>query len=136
VVALGYPCYFSLRRWIGTANLGGLWFDLVISLPVAAAFALADGDTLRLLGEWPRLLLLIAGLGALSALALALMIVAGKRLEMALFGLLSYVEPVLLVVVAILLGESIARDQWLTYGAIWLAIVVLVVEGLGALHRA
>ncbi|EXF44050.1 RarD protein [Pseudomonas sp. BAY1663] len=136
VVALGYPCYFSLRRWIGTANLGGLWFDLVISLPVAAAFALADGDTLRLLGERPRLLLLIAGLGALSALALALMIVAGKRLEMALFGLLSYVEPVLLVVVAILLGESIARDQWLTYGAIWLAIVVLVVEGLGALHRA
>ncbi|MGE4408180.1 EamA family transporter, partial [Pseudomonas sp.] len=136
VVALGYPCYFSLRRWIGTANLGGLWFDLVISLPVAAAFALADGDTLRLLGERPRLLLLIAGLGALSALALALMIVAGKRLEMALFGLLSYVEPVLLVVVAILLGESIARDQWLTYGAIWLAIVVLVVEGLGALRRA
>ena len=39
------------------------------------------------------------------------------------------------VVVALLLGESIAPDQWLTYGAIWAAIVVLVLEGLRALRR-
>ena len=64
-----------------------------------------------------------------------MMIIAGKRLEMALFGLLSYVEPVLLVAVAILLGERIAREQWLTYGAIWLAILVLVFEGVRALRK-
>ena len=135
VVALGYPGYFALRRWIGTANLGGLWLDLVISLPVAAAFALADGETLRQVAASPRLLVLIFGLGALSAVALALMIIAGKRLNLALFGLLSYVEPVLLVVVSLLLGESIAPQQWLTYGAIWLAIAVLVLEGLRALRK-
>lgn len=134
-VALGYPCYFALRRWIGTANLGGLWLDLAISLPVAAAFALADTDNLQQLVASPRLLLLIFGLGAISAVALALMIIAGKLLNLALFGLLSYVEPVLLVVVSLLLGESIAPEQWLTYGAIWLAIVVLIVEGLRALRR-
>ena len=134
-VALGYPLYFALRRWIGTANLGGLWLDLAISLPVAATFALADGDTLQAVVESPRMLALIIGLGALSAVALALMIIAGKRLNLALFGLLSYVEPVLLVVVALLLGESIAPDQWLTYGAIWAAILVLVLEGLKGLRR-
>lgn len=135
-VALGYPCYFALRRRMGTANLGGLWLDLVISLPVAALFAVSDRDTLQLLSASPRLLVLIAGLGALSALALALMIVAGKHLNLTLFGLLSYVEPVLLVVVALLLGESIAASQWLTYGAIWSAIAVLVLEGARALRRA
>jgi len=133
-VALGYPCYFVLRRKIGTANLGGLWLDLVISLPVAATFALGDSATLQQVIDGPRLQLLIFGLGALSALALALMIIA-TRLNLALFGLLSYVEPVLLVVVALLLGESIAPDQWLTYGAIWAAIAVLVVEGVRALRR-
>ena len=133
-VALGYPCYFILRRKIGTANLGGLWLDLVISLPVAATFALGDSATLQQVIDGPRLQLLIFGLGALSALALALMIIA-TRLNLALFGLLSYVEPVLLVVVALLLGESIAPDQWLTYGAIWAAIAVLVVEGVRALRR-
>lgn len=134
-VALGYPCYFALRRWIGTANLGGLWLDLAISFPVAALFVLGSGDTLNLLAGNSRLPLLIAGLGALSALALGLMINASKYLSLTLFGLLSYVEPVLLVVVALLLGESIAPDQWLTYGAIWAAIVVLVLEGLRALRR-
>ncbi|MDC6711206.1 hypothetical protein OEZ76_26705, partial [Leclercia adecarboxylata] len=69
------------------------------------------------------------------ALALALMIVASKHLDLALFGLLSYVEPVLLVVVSLLLGESIASDQWLTYAAIWAAIGLLVFEGLRALRR-
>ncbi|MBC8650370.1 EamA family transporter RarD [Pseudomonas sp. MTM4] len=133
-VALGYPCYFILRRRIGTANLGGLWLDLVISLPVAATFALGDSATLQQVIASSRLQLLIFGLGALSALALALMIIA-TRLNLALFGLLSYVEPVLLVVVALLLGESIAPDQWLTYGAIWMAIAVLVVEGVRALRR-
>ncbi|KRW68294.1 chemotaxis protein [Pseudomonas sp. TTU2014-105ASC] len=134
-VALGYPCYFVLRRWIGTASLGGLWVDLIISLPVAALFAFSDRETLQQLAASPALLLLIIGLGALSALALALMIVASKRLDLALFGLLSYVEPVLLVAVALLLGESIAPDQWLTYGAIWAAIGLLVFEGLRALRR-
>lgn len=135
-VALGYPGYFVLRRWSGTANLGGLWLDLVISLPVAAAFALGSGDTLSLLVDSPRLCLLIAGLGALSALALGLMINASKYLSLTLFGLLSYVEPVLLVVVALLLGESIAPDQWLTYATIWAAIGLLVVEGMAALRRS
>lgn len=133
-VALGYPCYFILRRRMNTASLGGLWLDLVISLPVAATLALGNSDTLQQVLASPRLQLLIFGLGALSALALALMIVA-TRLNLALFGLLSYVEPVLLVVVSLLLGESIAPKQWLTYGAIWLAILVLVFEGLRALRR-
>lgn len=134
-VALGYPCYFILRRRMNTASLGGLWLDLVISLPVAATFALADGTTLQHVIGSSRLQLLIFGLGALSALALALMIIA-TRLNLALFGLLSYVEPVLLVVVSLMLGESIAPEQWLTYGAIWLAILVLVFEGINALRRA
>ena len=133
-VALGYPCYFILRRRMNTASLGGLWLDLVISLPVAATLALGNSDNLQQVLASPRLQLLIFGLGAFSALALALMIVA-TRLNLALFGLLSYVEPVLLVVVSLLLGESIAPKQWLTYGAIWLAILVLVFEGLRALRR-
>src|SRR5690606_10323636 len=67
-VALGYPCYFILRRRMNTASLGGLWLDLVISLPVAATFALADGATLQHVIDSPRLQLLIFGLGAFSAL--------------------------------------------------------------------
>jgi chloramphenicol-sensitive protein RarD len=45
------------------------------------------------------------------------------------------VEPVLLVAVALLLGETIAQDQWLTYLPIWMAVVVLIIEGFKHLIR-
>ena len=64
-----------------------------------------------------------------SALALSCYYIASRMLQFGLFGLLAYLEPALLVGVALLLGEGIAPGQWLTYVPIWSAVVVLVAEG-------
>ena len=61
--------------------------------------------------------------------------IASRWLPLGLFGLLSYVEPALLVVVAWLLGESIAPQQVLTYGLIFAAVGVLICDGLWHLWR-
>ncbi len=46
-------------------------------------------------------------------------------LPMALFGILGYVEPVLIVAVAVLLlGESLSAQQLGTYGPIWVAVAL------------
>jgi chloramphenicol-sensitive protein RarD len=127
VVAIGYPVYFVLRRRLGTDNLGGLWFDMAFMLPVGLWF-IAQGDPLAI-RQTPALYGLIPLLGIISASALVSYILASRLLPFSLFGLLSYVEPVLLVGVALLLGETIAHDEWLTYLPIWLAVVVLVIEG-------
>jgi chloramphenicol-sensitive protein RarD len=42
---------------------------------------------------------------------------------------------VLLLGVAWMLGERIAPQQWLTYGPVWLAVVLLVIEGLLSLRQ-
>lgn len=136
LVAVGYPAYFVLRRLTGTDNLGGFWFDMLFLLPVAGWFAWAGGTGPALFVELPRLYPLVALLGAFSALALVTYIIASRLLTFTLFGLLGYVEPVLLVLVALLLGESIAPDQWFTYIAIWSAVGVLVFEGLRHLRRS
>lgn len=83
----------------------------------------------------PALYALIPLLGGISALALISYILASRMLAFSLFGLLSYVEPVLLVIVALLLGESISAGQWLTYLPIWLAVLVLMFEGFKHLVR-
>ncbi|RRV07366.1 EamA family transporter RarD [Pseudomonas sp. v388] len=127
VVALGYPMYFVLRRRLGTDNLGGLWFDMAFMLPVGLWF-IAQGDPLAI-QQTPALYGLIPLLGVISASALVSYIIASRLLPFSLFGLLSYVEPVLLVGVALLLGEIIGRDEWLTYLPIWLAVLVLMLEG-------
>ena len=127
VVALGYPCYFALRRVLRTNHLGGMWFDMVLSLPIGLWFIAAPLPEGAGALQHPVLGILV--LGVLSAVALAFMITANQRLKLGLFGLLSYVEPALLVVVSLLLGERIAQSQWLTYGSIWAAILLLACEG-------
>ncbi|MDU8429944.1 EamA family transporter RarD [Pseudomonas syringae pv. actinidifoliorum] len=127
LVAGGYPLYFVLRRKLKTDHLGGLWFDMLLMLPISLWF-ISNGQP-HAIQQAPLLYLLIPLLGVISASALVSYIVASRLLPFSLFGLLSYVEPILLVGVALLLGESIGRDEWLTYLPIWLAVVVLMIEG-------
>lgn len=132
VVCLGYPGYFWLRRVTDTNTLGATWIDMAFSLPVSLLFVLHSAATT----EWTAALpWLIAGLGTISAAALVLQALSAPRLNLSLFGLLIYVEPVLLVGVSLLLGESIPAAQWPTYIAIWLAVLALVAEGAVTLKR-
>ncbi|WP_341963749.1 EamA family transporter RarD [Pseudomonas sp. RC10] len=127
LVCGGYPIYFVLRRKLKTDNLGGLWWDMLLILPVAVLF-ICQGNP-GVVEEFPRFYVLIPILGAISASALVSYLLASRLLAFSVFGLLSYVEPVLLVGVALLLGESIGRDEWMTYLPIWLGVMVLMGEG-------
>ena len=62
-------------------------------------------------------------------MAMALYLLASKWLPLSLFGLLSYVEPVLLVAVSWILGETLGWASLLTYGPILLALLFLAVDG-------
>ena len=129
LVALGYPAYFVLRRHLGTNHLGGFWLDMLLLLPAALWFALRSPSSLETVAGHPLLQVLLPLAGILGALALVLYLAASWLLPMGLFGLLSYVEPVLLVVVALLLGEGLAPGQWPTYTLVFAAVVVLVLDG-------
>ncbi|UVM53019.1 MULTISPECIES: EamA family transporter RarD [unclassified Pseudomonas] len=135
LVVVGYPIYFILRKHLATDNLGGLWLDMTLMLPVALWFVLGGEQGFGVFDQHPWLSLLIPLLGVISASALVVYIIASRLLPFSLFGLLSYVEPVLLLGVALLLGESIKAGEWLTYIPIWLAVVVLVFEGFKHLMR-
>lgn len=130
VVALGYPVYFVLRRKLGSNNIGGLWFDMIFLLPAGVWFVYTGDVGITSLSDYPRLYALIPMLGVISAFALLFYMIASQTLSLSLFGLLGYVEPVLLVVVALLLGETIDGAQWLTYIPIWIAVLLLIVEGV------
>lgn len=129
LAGLGYPAYFVSRRQFRTDHHGDSWLEMHLLIPVAAWFVLAGQTTLGGTVEIPRLLALIPGLGLISAGAFTLYFFAMRTLNFSLFGLLGYVEPVLLVGVAFLLGERLGTRETLTYALIWLAVGLLVVEG-------
>ncbi|WP_324729018.1 EamA family transporter RarD [Pseudomonas chlororaphis] len=135
LVAIGYPVYFVLRKRLASDNLGGLWLDMALLLPIALWFVQGGEQGFAVVDQHPWLYLLIPLLGLISASALVAYIIASRLLPFSLFGLLSYVEPVLLLGVALLLGESIQAGEWLTYLPIWLAVLVLVYEGFKHLMR-
>ena len=130
LVALGYPLYFVLRRRLGTDHLAGHWLDMVLLVPAALWFVLRAPSSALLVPGHPALYALLPLLGLLSAVALALYMAASRMLPMGLFGLLTYVEPVLLVLVALWLGESIAPGQQPTYALVFAAVGVLVLDGV------
>lgn len=129
-VALAYPLYFFLRRQFKTDNLGGFWWDLFLILPVAFYLGFVYSDSKALLLNYSHLIWALLGLGFLSALGLGSYILASRYLPFVIFGLLSYLEPVLLAFASMMLGERVEADEWLTYIPIWLAVLLLVIEGV------
>lgn len=139
VVVIGYPTYFVLRRILKTNSFAGHWLDVVLMLPVCVWFAL--GDTSAGFTGWQALQgtatlhWMVPLLGILSAVALALYMTANRLLPLGLFGLLSYVEPILLVVAALLMGERVQTGQEPMYVLIGLGIALLALEGVLQMRR-
>ncbi|WP_028229470.1 EamA family transporter RarD [Paraburkholderia ferrariae] len=130
LVAFGYPPYFVLRRKIHADSLVTFAVEMILLTPVAVFEAWAGGS-FALLDARPLLAFaLLPGLGVLSTVALASYLKASRLLPMALFGILGYVEPVLLVIVSVtLLGEHLGARELATYAPIWLAVGLTAVHG-------
>lgn len=135
LVCLGYPVYFVLRRSMGTGHLGGMWWEFACMLPFAIVVTVREFADGTVLAANPSLWWSAPAISLFAAFALLLYLVASRLLSMSLFGLLSYVEPALLVVASLLMGERIAPGEWFTYGAIWAAVLMLVVGGAVELRR-
>ncbi len=134
-VALGYPAYFVLRRAMGMNHLGGMWWEFALMLPLAAVLIATFFADDAWTATNPSLWWSAPAISLLSGFAMLLYLVASRLLPMSLFGLLSYVEPAMLLVASLMIGERIASDEWFTYGAIWAAVLVLVLGGAAEVRR-
>lgn len=125
VTALGYPPYFMLRRWMRLDALSGFVLEMLMLAPLAIWLIVAYGPVGAFEGR-AMLWLLVPGMALIGTLAFAAMMASSRLLPLGLFGILSYVEPVLLFAVALLvLGEHFDAAQWLTYLPIWLAVLLV-----------
>jgi chloramphenicol-sensitive protein RarD len=134
VVAVGYPPYFMMRRRLNLDPLVSFAVEMMVLAPFALAMMLM-GDSLAVVAHRPMLWLLLPGLGALSTVALASYLRSSRYLPLALFGVLGYLEPVLLVGVAVLLlGEPFTLRQLGTYVPIWIAVALTGLHSLRLLR--
>lgn len=132
LVMFGYPPYFMLRRYLKVGSLSTLWFDMALLVPPAlAVLVLQTVPFWQQLAQAPHLLVMVPLMGLISAVALASYLAASRVLPLGLFGILGYVEPVLLFWVAVvLLQEPMTAAAWFTYVPIWMAVCLVGLEGL------
>ena len=134
---LGYPPYYLLRRKLAVPPITGLLSDLTLLTPVVLIM-LYSNNGFSMAAESKNFWYLMPLLGAFSALAMSLSMVASSKLPVSLFGALSYLEPMLLFVLSItVLNQSLDEGGSLfMYGMIALALLFMIVESsLGYLTR-
>lgn len=136
VVCFGYPLYFVLRRALGTANTGGMLWEFIFVLPVAIWFLVREFTTGTAFIENPHLWWFAPLFGFLASIALWLYVISSRLLPISIFGLLTYLEPALLAVAAVLIGERILAQEFVLYGSIWAAVLILLIGGITDLVRS
>ena len=135
VIAIGYPMYFMVRRACGTEGIAAMTWEMILAVPVAFA-TIAWSPVTPTLPEHPQACVMIVVLGVISVVGTVTYVLAVRMLPYSIFGLLSYLEPVLVTVVALIIGERITGQQWLTYAGMWSAVALLGVDGVVALLRS
>ncbi|UUM32658.1 EamA family transporter RarD [Vibrio japonicus] len=130
VVALGYPVYFMHRKTIPLATDVGLTVDHLFIFPFAllAMFFLYPTDYFFSLpaGDYAYYI----GFGLLAVTPTLLYLYAYSKLTVSMFGLLGYVEPTLIFLVGLLIGDTISSQEIPTYLFIICALLALVLDGI------
>ena len=133
-----YPVYYILRRLQGIGAITGLLVDLTIFAPFALAYLLFIApSSLEIVGGSGFFIMMLAGLGVLSVIAMKTNVDASQMLPVNVYGMMSYIEPALLFILAItILGNPFESAMIYSYGLIWLGIACLIVHGIRQLRRA
>ena len=127
----GYPPYYLLRRKLAVPPITGLLSDLTLLTPVVLIMLYVNGGY-SMVAESHKFWYLLPLLGAFSALAMSLTMVASSKLPVSLFGALSYLEPMLLFVFSItVLNQSLDEGGSLfMYAMITLALLFMIMESI------
>lgn len=125
-----YPIYYIMRRRLGVRAITGLFADTLFFVPFGIGYLLIFNDfAYQTLTSF--MIIKAFGLGFLSVLAFMANLQSVRLLPVSLFGMLSYLEPLLLFIIAItILGEPINNKMLINYGLIGMGIGCLVLHGM------
>ena len=137
-VCTTYPIYYIMRRKQGISALTGLLVDLTVLAPFAIAYLVFVAPaTLTMVTSSAYMIAMIVGLGMLSTWAMQSNVEASRKLPVNVFGMLSYLEPALLFLLAVtVLGNPFEQEMLLSYGLIWSGIACLIWHGIKTLKHS
>ncbi|UYK96537.1 MAG: Protein RarD [Pantoea stewartii] len=137
VIALGlafsFAFYGLIRKKIQVDAQSGMLIETLWLFPLAALylFGFADSSTSHLTANPASLNLLLIAAGIVTTIPLMFFAAACARLRLSTVGFFQYLGPTLMFLLAVLFyGETITPDKMLTFGFIWLALLVFILDAV------
>lgn len=130
LVCLGYAAYFALRKRFDLATQSAFGGEVAVLCLVAIPLVIVSPGATSAVEQS-----LVLALGLAGAAAMTAYLAASHLLSMPVFGLLTYVEPVLMFVAALLLGEHLSGSDAFSYGLLAIALAVLAAGSLSRGRR-
>lgn len=130
-LATSFAAYGYFRKTARVSSATGLFAETLLLLPLAVGFLLytfvRDGGVGPHADPFLMGMLLLSGPG--TALPLLLFAFAVQRLRLTTIGMLQYIAPSIAFVLAItVFGETLNPVRLLSFGLIWLSLLVYTVD--------
>jgi len=139
VLAFTFGLYGLVKNRVGRRvnALTGLTIETAVLAPLALGYLLwleRSGDGSFTNHGLSHAALLVAA-GVVTALPLIMFAGAARRLPLSIIGLLQYLAPILQFLVGLLVfHEAMPAARWWGFALVWIALVVLSVDGLRSLR--
>lgn len=131
-LAFSFATYGLLRKMAPVDPLSGLAIETGFLAPLAGGYLLwlgAQGQAS--FGNDSKIDLLLLASGIVTAVPLLLFSAAAKRLRYATVGILQFIAPSLVFLLAVFaFGETLTWAHVVCFAAIWTAVLVYVADGL------
>lgn len=138
-LAISFSFYGLLRKKIAVDAQTGMLIETCWLLIPAAIwlFGVADSPTSHLGNNPLSLNLLLVAAGVLTTVPLLLFTAACARLRLSTVGFFQYLGPTLMFLLAVLFyGEQMTHDKAVTFGFIWAALALFIIDALYNLRRS
>jgi chloramphenicol-sensitive protein RarD len=134
-LAMSFGLYGLIKNQVGrtVTALAGLTVETAVLAPLSAGYLIwlqvTGAGAFTTHGGWHAVALLCAGI--VTATPLLLFGGAARRLPLRTIGLLQYVAPTAQFLLGLFFfHEQMPVARWIGFGLVWLALVVLTVDGL------
>lgn len=132
-LALSFALYGLVRKKIQVDAQSGMLIETAWLFPLAAIylFGFADSATSHLSANPLILNLKLVAAGIVTTIPLMLFAAACARLRLSTVGFFQYLGPTLMFLLAVLFyGESLTPDKMVTFGFIWLALAIFIIDAI------
>lgn len=138
VLAFSFGFYGFTKKKANAGAVEGMAIESAAVVPLALAMIVALGirgeSTVTSNGTGYFLLAVLAG--PVTAIPLLMFGAAAIRISMTALGLLNYVAPIMQLAIGVLVfREPMSSLRWAGFALVWVALVVLTVDGLTQRRR-